>query len=170
MRTQTDNILALDPGMRDLGYAVLSRKGLIDHGVLALRHTAASERLSRVRDAVERWIRADHPDVIVIEHIPRRPLDSLGGLPALGRLLRRIARANDIEVVTYSARTVRRTLLNHGWAGKLEVAESLTARLPQLRVYRKQTRKWQDNHWGNMFDAIALALYHQVTQPPSRGR
>lgn len=164
-------ILSLDPGTRDLGYAVLDGKRLLDHGVLTLRHLPPQRRLRRVREAVETWIRAHRPQVIVLEHIPRRPLGSRTGLPSLGRLLRRIAKAHRIEVATYSAKTVRRTILGDGWAGKPEVVESIVGRYPQLRVYRGQNRKWKDRYWQNMFDAIALGLYHQIiTQPPSRSR
>jgi len=95
----------------------------------------------------------------------------LPGLPALGRLLRRLARSGRIELASYSAKAARRTLLNDGWAGKPAVVEPLVGRYPQLRVYRGQNRKWKDRHWHNMFDAIALGHHHQaITQPPSRSR
>ncbi len=170
MRTTTDIILAIDPGLRDLGYAALTGKHLLDHGVLTLRHVPPPRRLGRVREAVERWIQAVEPDVLVLEHIPRRPLDSKAGLPSLGRLLRRIAKAHGIDVVSYSAKAVRKSVLNDGWAGKPEVAASLVGCYPQLRVYHGQNRKWKDRYWQNMFDAIALALHHQATPPPSRSR
>jgi Holliday junction resolvasome RuvABC endonuclease subunit len=164
-------ILAIDPGLRDLGHAVLARKDLIDSGVLTLRHVPPERRLRKVREKVEHWIRAYDPDILVLEHIPKRPLDALGGLPALGRLLRRIAKAHGLEVATYSAKTARRTVVGNGWAAKPEVAKTIVGRFPELRVYRGQDRKWKDHHWQNMVDAIALGLHHQVvTQPPSRSR
>lgn len=166
-----DTILALDPGTRELGYAVLRGAHLVDSGVLTLRHVPPERRLAHVREALERWIRADSPEVLVIEHIPIRPRGLQIGLPSLGRLLRRMARANRIALATYSAKAVRRTLLNNGWAGKPEVVEPLVGRHPQLRVYRGQNRKWKDRYWHNMFDAIALGHHHQaLTQPPSRSR
>ncbi len=171
MRTKTDTILALDPGTRELGYAVLRGRHLIDSGVLPLHHLPPERRLARVREALERWVRADSPDVLVIEDIPGRPSGLTVGLPSLGRLLRRRARAHRMELATYSAKAVRRTLLNNGWAGKAEVVEPLVGRHPELRVYRGQNRKWKHRYWHNMFDAIALGHHHQaVTQPPSRSR
>lgn len=166
-----DTILALDPGTRELGYAVLRGPHLLDSGVLTLRHISPERRLAHVREALERLIRADSPEVLVMEHIPTRPCGLQVGLPALGRLLRRMARANRIALATYSAKAVRRTLLNNGWAGKPEVVEPLVGRHPQLRVYRGQNRRWKDRYWHNMFDAIALGHHHQtITQPPSRSR
>jgi hypothetical protein len=76
-----------------------------------------------------------------------------------------------LELATYSAKAVRRTLLNDGWAGKAAVVAPIVGRYPQLRVYRGQNRKWKDRHWHNMFDAIALGHHHlALNSPPSRSR
>ena len=170
MRKKPDTILALDPGLRELGYAVLSGKHLLTSGVLPLRSVRPRQRLGRVEESLTAWRRAYHPGVLVMESIPKRPLDSLAGLPALGRLLRRFARRKRIKTPTYSAKTVRRTIVGNGWAGKREVAEAIAARFPDLRIHLKQTTKGRQSYWANMFDAIALALHHQTTQPPSRSR
>lgn len=170
MRKAPDIILALDPGLRDLGYAVLSGKKLVISGVLTLRTVPPSRRLRTIQDAFAVWIRGYRPRTLVLEHIPKRPLDSLAGLPALGRRLRRLANRSRLKLAAYSARTVRRTVVGDGWAGKGEVAKTLATRFPELRVYLTQDRRWKERYWQNMFDAIALALHHQATQPPSRSR
>jgi Holliday junction resolvasome RuvABC endonuclease subunit len=150
---------------------VLRGADLIDAGVLTLRHVPPRHRLAHIRHAFERWIRADRPDVLVVEDMPSRPMDSEVGLPSLGRLLRRLASANRMELATYSARAVRRSLLNNGWAGKPEVVAPLVGRYTQLRVYRGQDRKWKARYWHNMFDAIALGRHHlDLIQPLSRSR
>ena len=124
-----------------------------------------------IQESLMDWIRAYKPRVLVLEHIPKRPLDSLAGLPALGRRLQHLAAGRRIPIVTYSAKTVRRTVLGDGWAGKREVARAIVARFPDLRVHLTHDRKWKERYWQNMFDAIALALHHQaVSKPPSRSR
>ena len=116
-------------------------------------------------------MRAYRPSVLVLEQIPKRPLDSLAGLPALGRLLRRVASRKRVKLVEYSAKTARRTVPGNGWAGKREVAEAVTGQFPDLRVHLTQNRKWKERYWQNMYDAIALALHHQsLGLPPSRSR
>ena len=171
MPQRNPTILALDPGLRDLGFSVLTGTRLLDSGVLTLRAVPPSRRLRTVQARLEQWIAIHAPDAVVVESIPRRPLDALAGLPALGRLLRRVARHYGLDLVTYSAKTARRTVVGDGWAGKGEVAKTIAAHFPQLRVYRGQDRKWKERYWQNMFDAIALALHHQtVNQPPSRSR
>lgn len=164
-------ILALDPGTRDLGYAVTLGKRLLAANVLSLRRVPKRRRLAAVREAMRVWMRAYRPHTLVLEHVPKRPLDTLAGLPALGRLLRRMASKRRLNVAMYSARTVRGNVVGNGWAGKREVAEVLSARFPDLRIHLSHDRKWKEAYWQNMFDAVALALHHQsVTKPPSRSR
>ena len=124
-----------------------------------------------MREAFEAWVRAYRPRVLVLENIPNRPLDTLAGLPALGRLLARLARSHRLKVAIYSAKAVRRDVVGSGWAGKREVAEVLCGRFPELRVHLTHDRKWKVRYWQNMYDAVALALHHQsVSKPPSRSR
>jgi len=171
MRKTPETILALDPGLRELGYAVLSGKRLLTTGVLSLRLIPPGRRLGRVEESIGAWSRAYHPRTLILENVPKRPLDALAGLPALGRLLQRLARRRRLKTAAYSAKAVRREIVGNGWAGKREVAEAIVARFPDLRVHLKQTTKGRQSYWANMFDAIALALYHQsLGQPPSRSR
>jgi Holliday junction resolvasome RuvABC endonuclease subunit len=71
--------------------------------------------------------------------------------------------------VSYAPQTVRKGLVGNGWATKREVAAAISSRYPALRIYLTQDRRWKERYWLNMFDAIALALYH-ASQPPSRSR
>jgi len=168
---KTDVVLALDPGLRDLGYVVLSRRTLLTEGVISLRYVPTSRRLQTIQGALVQIIRGYRPRTLALEHIPRRPLDTLAGLPALGRRLRRLAARSHLKFATYSARAVRRTVAGDGWAGKREVAEALCGTFPQLRVYLTHDRKWKVAYWQNMFDAAAVGVHHQlVSKPPSRSR
>ena len=171
MRHKNDTILAIDPGLRELGHAVLAGQHLLDSGVLSLQSLPTRQRLPRVREAFEAWVRAYRPRLLVLEDIPGRPLDALAGLPALGRLLNRLARRHRMLVVNYSAKAVRRDVAGNGWGGKGDLAEVVYRRFRELRVYRTHDRKWKELYWQNMSDAIALGLHHQnVEQQPSRSR
>ena len=67
MRKAPDTILALDPGLRDLGYAVLRGRRLVASGVLGLRRTPKVERLATARKHLRSWMRTHQPDVVVVE-------------------------------------------------------------------------------------------------------
>jgi len=131
-QSNSQPILAIDPGLRDLGYAVVKGRKLLVAGVLPLRHVPRARKLGVSEEAILGLIRGYRPRALVWEQIPKRPLDALGGLPGLGRRLRRLARRTRLPAATYSARSVRHTVIGNGWAGKRETAERITTRFPEL--------------------------------------
>ena len=171
MRKTPDTILALDPGLRDLGYAVLRGRRLVTSGVLGLRRTPKDERLATARKQLRSWMRTHQPDVVVVEKTYRHPVPWLDQLHQLSRSARNLATRRHAEFAMYSPQRVRATVAGNGKAKKPEVAIAVAHRFPSLRVYLTQDRRWKEVFWQNMFDAIALALHHQSTvQPPSRSR
>lgn len=170
MRTMNDTILALDPGLRDLGYAVLHGRRLVTSGVLGLRRVPKAERLPSARQHVRSWLRTHRPDVVVVEKTYRHPVPWLDQLHRLSRSAKNLATRQHADFAMYSPQSVRATVTGNGKAKKPEVAIAVAHRYPSLRVYLTQDRRWKERYWQNMFDAIALALHHQATHPPSRGR
>jgi Holliday junction resolvasome RuvABC endonuclease subunit len=171
MHKNPDTILALDPGLRDLGYAVLHGRRLVTSGVLGLRREAKERRLVMARKHVGAWLRTHRPDVVVVEKTYRHPVPWLDELHRLTRTARNLATRSHAAFATYSPQSVRATVAGNGKARKAEAAVAVAHRFPSLRVYLTQDRRWKERYWLNMFDAVALALHHQVTtKPPSRGR
>jgi Holliday junction resolvasome RuvABC endonuclease subunit len=170
MRTKTDTILALDPGLRDLGYAVLHGRRLVTSGVLGLRRMPKAERLPSARRHVRLWLRTHRPDVVVVEKTYPHPVPWLDQLHQLSRSAKNLATRQHADFTMYSPQSVRATVAGNGKAKKPEVAIAVAHRYPSLRVFLTQDRRWKERYWQNMFDAIALALHHQATHPPSRGR
>jgi len=171
MRKTPNTILALDPGLRDLGYAVLDGRRLVTSGVLGLRRVGKEQRLATARKQVTTWMRTHRPSVVVVEKTYRHPVPWLNQLHQLSRTARNVASRQHTAFAMYSPQSVRATVAGNGKAKKPEVAIAVAHRFPSLRVYLTQDRRWKERFWQNMFDAIALALHHQsATQPPSRGR
>jgi Holliday junction resolvasome RuvABC endonuclease subunit len=171
MTRREPTILALDPGLRELGYAVLRGRRLVTSGVLGLRRLPKVARLPEVRRHVRSWLRSHRPRVIVLEKTYRHPVPWLDVLHRVSIYARRLARRHGLGFATHAPQQVRRTVLGNGRGTKREVAAVVAARFPQLRVYLTQDRRWKERYWQNMFDAVALALHHQsLTQPPSRSR
>jgi Holliday junction resolvasome RuvABC endonuclease subunit len=158
---KTTPILALDPGLRDLGFAVLAGRKLVACGVRPLRLLPADRRLAEARRLVRSWIAAYKPRALVLEATYRHPVASLDALNRLARSARRVARERRLAVATYAPQTVRKSLAGDGWATKQEAAVATALRFPALRVYLTQDRRWKERYWQNMFDAVALALHHQ---------
>jgi Holliday junction resolvasome RuvABC endonuclease subunit len=171
MHKRTDTILALDPGLRELGFAVLRGPHILDAGVRPLRDLPASDRLAAAKQSLRTWIRAFQPTVLVWEATPNHSVLGHARVHRFVRFAARVASRLGIQSVAYSTKTVRQHVVGDGWATKAAVADALTARFPHLRVYRGFSRQWKERYWHNLFDAAALALHHQsASQPPSRSR
>lgn len=147
MRTKTDTILALDPGLRDLGYAVLNGRRLVTGGVLGLRRTPKDERLAKARRHVRSWIQTHRPDVVVVEKTYRHPVPWLNQLHQISRSARNLATRQHALFTMYSPQSVRATVAGNGRAKKPEIAIAVAHRFPSLRVYLTQDRRWKERHW-----------------------
>jgi crossover junction endodeoxyribonuclease RuvC len=161
MLTPRDTILALDPGLRDLGYAVLAGPKLVASGVRPLRLLPRAERLREARRLVRSWVTAFHPQVVVLEATYGHPVPGFAALDRLAGAVRKIARMKRLVVASYPPQTVRKALVGNGWATKRELASAIAIHFPSLRLYLTADRRWKERYFLNMFDAVALALYHQ---------
>lgn len=161
MHNNPTTILALDPGLRDLGFAVLKGKRLLVSGVRPLRLLPRRQRSAEARRLVRGWIAAYRPKVLVLEATHRHPVDWLDAVDRCARSIRRSAKRRGLTVVTYAPQTVRKNLLGNGRATKRETAVAIAQRFPALQVYLTQDRRWKERYFQNMFDAIALAIHHQ---------
>lgn len=171
MPKRNHTILALDPGFRDLGFAVLAGRKLIARDVVALRGIPKEQRLDEARKRIASLIVTHRPRTIVVEKTYRHPVPWLNELHRITLFARRAAGKRRLTFATYSPQAVRQDVAGNGKAKKAEVAIAIAHRFPQLRVYLTQDRRWKEKFWLNMFDAVALALHHQaLTQPPSRSR
>jgi Holliday junction resolvasome RuvABC endonuclease subunit len=116
-------------------------------------------------------MRTHRPDAIVLEKTYQHPVPWLNDLHRISRSARNLATRRGITFAMYAPQSVRQHIAGHGWAKKPEVAVAVAHRFPQLRVYLTQDKRWKEKFWLNMFDAVALALYHQaLSKPPSRSR
>ena len=164
-------ILALDPGLRDLGFAVLAGRKLLARDVIALRLLPKDRRRAEAQQRVAALVVAHRPGAIVVEKTYYHPVPWLNELHRITLSARRLATRRRITFATYSPQAVRQDVAGNGKAKKAEVAIAVAHRFPQLRVYLAQDRRWKEKFWLNMFDAVALALHHQTfTNPPSRSR
>lgn len=160
MPNHPETVLALDPGLRDLGWAVVRGSELLDAGVQTTRELPQSERHRRGLRAVRTWIERYEPEVLVLEQIALSSHPSFGPLHRWARAVMRLATRRGISPVAYHVQAVRKALLSTGWGSKAEAAAVIAARYPQLRLFLRQDRAWKERYFHNMFDAIALGLHH----------
>jgi Holliday junction resolvasome RuvABC endonuclease subunit len=159
MRNKT-NVLAIDPGTREMGYAHFDGLELIDYGVRNLRtqHRHRQAVFGKVDPIVLRLLQEKRPDVVILEKNRFSQIRSNVRLALTVYRIRSLATRRRVPVVEYDPRTVRRVVCNNGNCRKMEVARTVAVRFPELKVYLSSDRKWKVRYYLNLFDAVACGL------------
>ena len=156
---KTKRILAIDPGTREMGVAVLENSHLVYHGVETFQKLPSSQdRLRQGRAAIARLIHDFRPVVLVVEKTFRGKNRNTALLNVLVDEIAVLGRRQRITVVNLAPNAVKKAVAGHGWASKAEVANAIAARYPRLKAYLPPDRKWKQQRHYNMFDAMALGL------------
>jgi Holliday junction resolvasome RuvABC endonuclease subunit len=165
MKKTNHTILAIDPGITHLGYAVLRGSRLAAAGVHAIRVAGESARQREIRAVASDWLKDFRPLAVVLEATYHHRQPVFESLHRTAKTIESVVRKRRLTVYTVSVRTVRRVLAGNGNATKQELARAIAILFPTLRVYLKQDRRWKERYFANMFDAVALAVFHKVRRP-----
>jgi len=156
-------ILAIDPGTRELGFAVLDGDRLLYHGVKTIEsQDSPRARLDASRKLVARMFRDFGPGVLAIERTFFSKNRNASLLNVLDDEIVAMAKRRKVKVVRLAASTVKKAVTGNGHATKREVAEAVIDRYPDLRAYFLNGRKWVRKYQANMFDAVAIGLAAQM--------
>lgn len=153
------NLLAIDPGIREIGIAHLEGNELIDFGVKSLRRSGKNPPpLEILRKIIERLILEKHPDLIAMEKngIARAQQNLILGLAV--EKIKSMALKHNIPVYEFTPGTIRKAVTGSGWASKGQVSKAVCQRFPELKNYRKTKTRSQTRYWQNLFDSIACGL------------
>jgi Holliday junction resolvasome RuvABC endonuclease subunit len=154
-------IMAIDPGLRATGAAVIDNRNRLRHASVIATQSAdsAERRIRSIAAQVDELIRFYRPELLVLEATwpTSSPVTSLTHRVALACRWR--ARAHNVPSARVAATTLRRILMGDGWAGKWRVASQMVSIFPELRVYLHRDRAWKDRYFQNLFDAVALAVF-----------
>lgn len=152
-------ILAIDPGTREMGVAVLLGNELEYYGVKTItRRTSPSSILTQGRQIVRKLIKLHSPIILAVE----RPFLGYGNrssvLVALSKEIKQVGRQEGLPVVEIHPKTAKKLIGGNGSTTKRDIARILVARFPELKIYLGQTHRYKEKYWQNMFDAVAIAL------------
>ena len=164
---KSTTILAIDPGTREMGVAVLDGERLIYAGVKAIPkgHTP-HDTLAACREVVLRCLRDFRPATLVVEKTFIGKNRNAALLNVLSDEIVALGRRHQGRVVSLAPNTVKKALTGDGSADKAEVARAVVRRFPELKAYLDQNRKWKARFHANMFDAVALGMVAlQATAP-----
>lgn len=160
MRSRSNTrILAIDPGTREMGIALVDRGELVCHGVKSIpRCGSPHDTLARGRKIVLRVVKDFRPWVLAVEKTFFARNRSAALPNVFGDEIRAVGRRQGLRVLPFGPSTIKKGICGNGHATKREVARAVVARYPELKVYLSQDRKWKERYHANRFDAVALAI------------
>src|SRR5713226_284140 len=152
-------VLAIDPGTRAMGVALLENGNLIYHGVKTIsRGSSPHEKLNEGRKIVLRLINDFKPDVLVVEKTFFENNRNSALLNVFADEILIVGKRRGLKVLAFAPSAVKKAVCGNGWAKKDEVARAVAVRYPELKVYLGQNREWKSRFHSNMFDAVALGI------------
>ncbi len=159
-------ILAIDPGTKEMGIAVLAGGALIASGVHSLRNgERPHDVIGQARTIVLRYTRDHGPDIVAIEKPLRKTTKRAALVSVIVQELHARSRELGIQVTLRSPRDVRADVVGNPHATKFDVARVLGRRFPQLvrqvpaaRPHRVLGFRARDRYWLHMFDALAVGV------------
>jgi Holliday junction resolvasome RuvABC endonuclease subunit len=159
MSKHNTKILAIDPGTRYIGVALLDGEKLVYHGVKVIpSEKSPNEKLKEGRGIIRRLIKDYKPDVLVVERSFFANNRTASLLHVFINRIIAIGKRKGIKVVSYATSTVRNFICGNGRTDKKTLSKVIVSKYPELKVYLSQNRIWKDRYHQNMFDAVTLGL------------
>ena len=160
MSKKNTRILAIDPGLKEMGIALLDGGKLFYHGVKVIgqRDMTPQKKLKVGRKIILRLIEDFKPQVLAVERafFGRSLKSSI--INTFVRDIEDLGRRKRLQVISYASVTVRKYICGDGRANKAELSRAVVSRYPELKVYLTQDRAWKERYHQNMFDAVALGM------------
>jgi len=163
MSNNHKEVLAIDPGTREMGIAFLDDGKLIYYGVKTIKkHRYPNETLKEGRKFIIRLIKDFRPNILIYEKTFFANNRNSSLLNVFVDEIRAIGRRKGLEVKGFAPSTVKKAICGNGRASKREVARAIASRYPELKVYLNQDRVWKELYYQNMFDAVALGMMAEI--------
>lgn len=151
-------ILSIDPGTRNIGFALLDDGVLVHYGVKVIRRMQSPhEKLREGRKLILRLINDFRPHTLVVEKTFFAKNRNSALLNVFADEIKAVGRREGLQVQSLAANTVRKLICGNGAASKDDVAKSMVSRYRELSPYLTSDRRWKERYHRNMFDAVALA-------------
>ena len=159
-RTTVLRTLAISPGTREMGFAVLESTDLLYFGVHTFKHRQSTRSLlTEGQQFVQGLMNTFAPQVFVIEKTWYAHSTRSARLRVFVESMQRCTLRQGLTVVTSTPIMVKKMLCGHGHATKHKVAETLIRQhYPFLAKYHRTDLRSRDLYWQHMFDAVALGL------------
>ncbi len=159
-QTTAQRTLAISPGTREMGFAILESTELLYFGVHTFKHRQAVRSfLAEGRQFIQGLIDTFAPQGLVLEKTWYAHSTRSARLRGFVEAMQRSALGQGINVFIYTPTMVKKMLCDDGNVTKREVAETLVQQhYSYLAKYLRTDLRTRDRYWQHMFDAVALGL------------
>lgn len=158
MHTKRARILAIDPGTRELGVAILEGKDLLFYGVKTVqKRTTPQEVLREITRIIKQLINYYAPSILAIEKVFLTQKNASLLIVATDQI-KAVGIKEELAVYEYAPKVIRKFICQTGKATKREVARHLTRKYYELSQYMDRKSRWEQIYYSKMFDAIAVGL------------
>ena len=159
MAKYPSKILAIDPGLRYMGYALMDDGNLLYYGVKVIDKSASPHAtLTEGRKTILRLINDFKPEILVYEQSFFKNNKTAALLNVLVSEIKAIGKRKKLTAISVAPSKLKKRICGTGRATKQEVACVVISKYPKLKVYLPQAQKWKERYWYNLFDAVALAI------------
>lgn len=150
-------ILAIDPGSRELGYAVLVGDRLTVYGIKSLRRPGQA-RFAVLVTQCTALVDAVKPSLIALVHSdPARAKRSEWHTRILDRIAG-VALQRAIPTCKIDIAVIKQTIAGHSGVSKWQLTDSVSTRVPHLRARLWKKGTPQQRYISHMFVAVACGL------------
>jgi Holliday junction resolvasome RuvABC endonuclease subunit len=158
MPTTLPKILAIDPGAKELGFAILAGNRIDYYGVKTFKHRQPAQSfLTGVTRFVNSLIIEHNPSALAIERTYLIQKTS-ALLNVAATEIKFIAKQKGLTVYEYAPPKVRNTICHTEKATKQDTANIIAKRFPALARFLTPHTKWELLYWMHMFDAVAVGI------------
>lgn len=161
-RRKGGRVLAIDPHIRQVGFAFFERQSLVDWGQTCLRQDTPAKRVHRLLiPCLLALLDRFDPQVLLLPGIgPKRSRRSHHVIEAL-RVFASQARSRDIPVYEFGDKDVKiafRDADGRPAKNKSVINRAIVGRYPELSALLPKTRRiWEsESHFTPLFNAIGL--------------
>jgi Holliday junction resolvasome RuvABC endonuclease subunit len=158
MPTNLPTILAIDPGTKELGFAVLKDSHLEYYGVKTFkRRSPPHALLADIAGFIAALIVRYRPESLAIE----RTLliqQSAALLTVATEEIKFTAKHHRLTVNEYAPTNVRAVICQKNKATKRDAVQVIANRFPELARFLRNQTQWEALYWAHMFDAVAVGL------------
>lgn len=158
MPTKPPVIFAIDPGTKELGFALFAGCELVYFGVKTIKPRPSDEML--VQEMIRLMtglIRRYEPQVLAIEQTAQIQYNA-ALLHRVAAALQVTAQEQGLTVYEYAPAVIRQRICQRQDASKQRTAKRLVTFYPELNQYHQPGSRWKELYWAHLFDAVAVGL------------